>query len=180
MRTERVSNFRAQPYGKVPDSQEHFTLLDSLKSITQMTLENNALSAAFSGGGKEVVRMLLENGADVNAQGGQYGNALQAASCGGHQEVVQILLEKGADVNAQGGEYGNALHAASSRGHKRHGHIAGRPLWHVPDPEQEGDTAAQGLDLQYLHGRRVYFDQSNAISTPTLYIRLGKLQGTAA
>ncbi|GAB1312317.1 hypothetical protein MFIFM68171_02527 [Madurella fahalii] len=42
----------------------------------------------------------------------------------------------------------------------RHGHIAGRPLWHVPDPEHEGDTAAQGLDLQYLHGRRVYFHVS--------------------
>ncbi|KAK4233708.1 hypothetical protein C8A03DRAFT_38561, partial [Achaetomium macrosporum] len=37
----------------------------------------------------------------------------------------------------------------------RHGHIAGRPLWHVPDPEHEGDTAVHGLDLQYPHGRRV-------------------------
>lgn len=42
----------------------------------------------------------------------------------------------------------------------RRGHIAGRPLWHVPDPEHEGDTAAQGLDLQYLHGRRVHFQVS--------------------
>ncbi|KAK4038466.1 hypothetical protein C8A01DRAFT_47926 [Parachaetomium inaequale] len=32
--------------------------------------------------------------------------------------------------------------------------------WHVPDPEHEGDTAVQGLDLQYLHGRRVYFPVS--------------------
>ena len=43
----------------------------------------------------------------------------------------------------------------------RHGHIAGRPLWHVPDPEHEGDGAVQGLDLQYLHGRRVYFSVSS-------------------
>jgi hypothetical protein len=28
-----------------------------------------------------VVTLLLEKGADVNAQGGYYGNALQAASC---------------------------------------------------------------------------------------------------
>jgi len=42
----------------------------------------------------------------------------------------------------------------------RHGHIAGRPLWHVPDPEHEGDRAVQGLDFQYLHGRRVYFHVS--------------------
>ncbi|KAK8851752.1 ankyrin repeat-containing domain protein [Apiospora arundinis] len=63
-------------------------------------------------------RELLEKGADVNAQGGQYGNALQAASSRGHKEIVQALLEKGAVVNAQGGRYGNALQAASSRGHK--------------------------------------------------------------
>ena len=58
--------------------------------------------------------MLLEWGADVNAQGGHYGNALYIGSVGGHVEVMKILLDKGADVNAQGG---NALHAASYRGH---------------------------------------------------------------
>ena len=65
------------------------------------------------------VQMLLDKGADVNAQGGNLGNALQAASTGGHNQVVQILLDKGADVNAFGGRYGNALRAASSRGHNQ-------------------------------------------------------------
>jgi ankyrin repeat protein len=46
------------------------------------------------------VQMLLDAGADVNAQGGYCGNALQAASWGGHEEVVQMLLAAGADVNA--------------------------------------------------------------------------------
>jgi len=63
-------------------------------------------------------RLLLEKGADVNAQGGEYGNALQAALVEGHVAVVRLLLEKGADVNAQGGEYGNALQAASNAGHE--------------------------------------------------------------
>ncbi|KAJ7055964.1 ankyrin repeat-containing domain protein [Mycena amicta] len=65
----------------------------------------------------EGVWLLLENGANVNAQGGHYGNALQAASNGGHTELVQLLLEKGADVNAEGRYYGNALQAASESGH---------------------------------------------------------------
>ncbi|KAK4182171.1 vegetative incompatibility protein HET-E-1, partial [Podospora australis] len=65
-----------------------------------------------------VSRRLIEQGADVNAQGGHFGNALQAAASGGHQAVVQLLLEKGADVNAQGGGYGNALQAAASGGHQ--------------------------------------------------------------
>ncbi|SLM37434.1 ankyrin repeat domain containing protein [Lasallia pustulata] len=61
--------------------------------------------------------MLLDKGADVNAQGGMYGNALRAASEEGHDQVMRMLLDKGADVNAQGGVYGNALQAASERGY---------------------------------------------------------------
>jgi ankyrin repeat protein len=53
--------------------------------------------------------MLLDAGADVNAQGEQYGNALQAASELGHEKIVQMLLDARADVNAQGGRYSNAL-----------------------------------------------------------------------
>jgi ankyrin repeat protein len=59
------------------------------------------------------VRILLEKGADVNAQGGYYGNALQAAiTMEGSENIVRLLLEKGADVNAKRGYYGNALQAA--------------------------------------------------------------------
>ncbi|PWO15022.1 hypothetical protein PtrARCrB10_12117, partial [Pyrenophora tritici-repentis] len=49
-----------------------------------------------------IVKLLLNKGADVNAQGGEYGNALQAASAGGHEAIVKLLLDKGAGVNAQG------------------------------------------------------------------------------
>ena len=63
------------------------------------------------------VKLLLEKGADVNAQGGYFGNALQAAAFGGHEAIVQLLLEEGADVNSQGGKYGNALQVASAMGH---------------------------------------------------------------
>ncbi|KAF2652559.1 HET-domain-containing protein, partial [Lophiostoma macrostomum CBS 122681] len=61
-----------------------------------------------------ITRLLLDKGAEVNAQGGHFGNALQAASSMGHKQVVKMLLDKGAEVNAQGGHFGNALQAASS------------------------------------------------------------------
>ncbi|ORY14382.1 hypothetical protein BCR34DRAFT_231296 [Clohesyomyces aquaticus] len=67
---------------------------------------------------RDMVKVLLDKDADVNAQGGDYGNALQAASYRGHEAVVTMLLDKDADVNAQGGHYGNALQAASYRGHE--------------------------------------------------------------
>lgn len=44
---------------------------------------------------KEVVRLLLEKGADVNAGSETHPKALLAASFNGHEEAVQFLLEKG-------------------------------------------------------------------------------------
>jgi ankyrin repeat protein len=78
-----------------------------------------ALYYASFGGLINAVKYLLSRGADVNAQGGEYGNALQAASVRGHEKVVELLLSKGADVNAQGGSFGNALQAASTKGHEK-------------------------------------------------------------
>ena len=40
--------------------------------------------------------MLLDQGADVNAQSSGYGNALHASSSSNYKEIVHILLEKGA------------------------------------------------------------------------------------
>jgi ankyrin repeat protein len=74
----------------------------------------DALQAALSRGHAEVVGLLLDKGADVNAQGGHYGNALRAASDGYHADVVRLLLHKGADLKAQAGFYDNALYAVAA------------------------------------------------------------------
>jgi ankyrin repeat protein len=65
-----------------------------------------------------ITRMLLDQGAEVNKQGGRYGNALHAASLRGHKHIVQTLIEAGAEVDAQNGDCDNALQAASSEGHE--------------------------------------------------------------
>jgi hypothetical protein len=40
------------------------------------------------------VQILLDRGADVNAQGAHYGNALQAALIEGYDKIVQMLCER--------------------------------------------------------------------------------------
>ena len=53
--------------------------------------------------------MLLDKGADINAQSRRYSTALQAALNRGYKQVVKMLLNKGAHINAQGKRYSNAL-----------------------------------------------------------------------
>ena len=65
----------------------------------------NALQVASDLGHEDIVKILLEKGADVNATGGasrSNESALQLASEHGYVNVVKMLLEKGADVNATG------------------------------------------------------------------------------
>ncbi|KAL8916951.1 MAG: hypothetical protein Q9172_006035 [Xanthocarpia lactea] len=85
--------------------------------IKQAEVYTNALDAASRYDREKEVRMLLEAGANVDAQGGEYSSALQAASYDGREEIVKILVNAGADVNAQG-VHGNALQAASYGGHE--------------------------------------------------------------
>ncbi|EXF84400.1 hypothetical protein CFIO01_02715 [Colletotrichum fioriniae PJ7] len=75
------------------------------------------LLIACESGHSEIVRMLLDKGANIDASGIKRATALIAASLNGSAEIVQMLLDKGADVNfLNDDEYGTALIAASYRG----------------------------------------------------------------
>jgi len=93
-----------------------------------------ALQTAAAGGHGSVVRVLLANGAGVNADvdghaGARtnkgrckgYGTPLQIAAARGHTAVVRLLLEHGADASlgGRGGRQGAALEAAKAGGHEK-------------------------------------------------------------
>ena len=61
-----------------------------------MNAHGSALWATSIDGHGEVVKTLLDAGADVNAQCGFYSAARLAASEQGHDNVVKILLDAGA------------------------------------------------------------------------------------
>ncbi|KAK3689356.1 ankyrin repeat-containing domain protein [Podospora appendiculata] len=56
----------------------------------------------------------LDKQADVNIKGCKYGTALQAVCRKGSIDTAQLLLDHGAEVNTKSGKYGTALHAAAS------------------------------------------------------------------
>jgi ankyrin repeat protein len=64
-----------------------------------------------------VLRLLLEHGADLNAQNRVGRTPLHRASFNGAVEVVRLLLEHGADVEAKNIVGGTALQEAADRGH---------------------------------------------------------------
>ncbi|KAK7428247.1 hypothetical protein QQZ08_005313 [Neonectria magnoliae] len=77
----------------------------------------SALYYACLGGLARAVRDLMNEGADVNVQGGRFSNALQAASFGGHLEVVQLLLDKGANITVANNNGWTPVNNAAANGH---------------------------------------------------------------
>ena len=74
------------------------------------------LSAAAERGHREIVRMLLDAGADPNLPEGRlcpHGYALWAAAHLGHRAVAELLLDAGADPNAGVESSGNPTESAA-------------------------------------------------------------------
>jgi ankyrin repeat protein len=57
------------------------------------------LQAASGNGHEEIVKLLLNAGAKVNAKGGEYGSALVAAAENNNEKVVQLLLQAGGSIS---------------------------------------------------------------------------------
>jgi ankyrin repeat protein len=68
---------------------------------------------------KDVVQVLLANGADLNVRDSEYGDTpLHWAAENGNRDVVELLLNKGADVNNRDNLGETPLHVAALNGYK--------------------------------------------------------------
>jgi hypothetical protein len=84
-----------------------------INEVPPTASDDTVLQGAIYCKRKAIVKLLVEHGADVNAQGGQLGNALQEAVFAETEDVVQLLIRNSAQVNAVGGYYGTALQSAA-------------------------------------------------------------------
>ena len=81
---------------------------ESSESMAYIAAENSRL---------DILKIVLEAGADPNSRGGFYGTALQKACAhDGNEAVIQTLLKNGARTDVYGGWYGSPLIAACRRG----------------------------------------------------------------
>jgi hypothetical protein len=79
---------------------------------------STALFLAAEDGFDEIVGLLVNAGADVNATGNQGATPLLVASRYGRVKAVETLIAAGANVNASTATGWTALHHASKGGHK--------------------------------------------------------------
>ncbi|KAH9955976.1 ankyrin repeat-containing domain protein [Lactifluus volemus] len=77
------------------------------------------LHRASLSGHLEVVRLLLDHGADVNATKQDHRRSLHLASSSGYPEIVKLLLERGADIHVLDDDGRTPSQEASRRGYRR-------------------------------------------------------------
>lgn len=103
---------------------------------------NTPLMVAAYNGHTEIVRLLLEEGAQIGVRNAEGRTALMFASTGSFPETVALLLRHGADPNATDeGEGWSALMFAAAEGH---GEVVRTLLEGGADPsltDRDGETA---------------------------------------
>ena len=77
----------------------------------------NALTGAVASGHTEIVKWLLQNGANPNHRYGAGYSPLLSAAANGHLEIVKLLLAHGADPHATTNDGKSALELATERNH---------------------------------------------------------------
>jgi len=100
------------------------------------------LHMAASKGQPDIVKLLIQHGAQIDTASTRGGNtALHFAAAGNHHQVVQLLIEQGAEVNQQNFDGMTSLMFAANRGNLK---TAKTLLDHGADPghvDKDGNTA---------------------------------------
>ena len=99
-----------------PQSQ-HPNVLSLQHEEIEAFKNQHSLCTAAENGQIDVVRSLLEQGADVDEMDSLRQTALAVASINGKLQVAELLIEHGADVNSRDADGWTPLHMASQYGH---------------------------------------------------------------
>jgi len=83
----------------------------SLSGLSKKELNNSLLDAAYDGY-YDIVKLLLNNGADVDARSINGYTALIYASAEGYYNIVKLLLDFNANINIANYDKQNALYSA--------------------------------------------------------------------
>lgn len=128
------------------DIEEVSRMIDEDPELCNMRtnpLQRTPMIIAAGSGHANIVRLLIDKGAAVDAADSRGATSLQISAWWGHEEVVNVLLERGASVGIRSRQGLSALMNASMGGHLR---VIARLLKHtgrqdVNDRNLGGQTA---------------------------------------
>ena len=166
------SYLRGTPKG----SQHHAPKL----TVASNNSQESSLSLASREGRLETVRLLLEQGADVNYVDSNGLTPLHEASAQGHHDIVQLLLEHETDVLTRNNADQTFLDVAWANGHKEIIDVDAR----YSEDQTVLHVAAQHGDPEFMHwlivDRGVQPDiEDENMETPLFPVtRNGRLEAT--
>lgn len=123
----RASTWVADPRNKLHVAADYGSLTDTKAILSRGSIDVNQVDpdgwtpvmVAAERGFASIVRVLVDNGADVSTQAREGTTALISSAQRGHLAVVQTLLAGKANPRAATHEGFTALHVAASDGHSR-------------------------------------------------------------
>jgi ankyrin repeat protein len=104
-------------YAYALDRYGFLLLSEKTKDNASLSMDGSALYYCAQDNHPDVAAILLDKGADVNAESGSGLIPLSRAAEKGHAELALLLMKHGANVNAVGPGGWTALHMASYHGH---------------------------------------------------------------
>ncbi|MDD5326918.1 MAG: ankyrin repeat domain-containing protein [Phycisphaerae bacterium] len=114
----KVDIFTASATGDIERVRDFLRNDPNMVNATQGDYNTTPLHYATSSGQIEMVKFLIEKGADVNAGYPQKPTPLHLAALQGHLEVAEMLINKGAEVNAKDNFGFTPLFLATEKGSK--------------------------------------------------------------
>ncbi|XP_059160716.1 mitogen-activated protein kinase kinase kinase 2-like [Physella acuta] len=99
------------------------------------------LMTASKEGDEDTIKLLIENGCDVNAIDSEGCNPLMLASFNGHEKPLELLIKSGCDFNAFKRDGFNALMMACEKGHDKCVELLIKYGCHVNATNSEGCNA---------------------------------------
>ena len=106
-------------YSVINNKKENLNDFENrLNEMEILFKKRNFLTKLNEKGYENLVKLLLINGADVNARGDGGVSSLHFAANKGYKEIVELLIAHGANVNAKTNNNVTPLHFAVNRNHR--------------------------------------------------------------